>query len=102
MPRSAETSLKTLNILCSQGKTSATRLIFSSCCRPKTQIYVQFSYASESAVPSIPPAKSGDIFWCLLSLVGHKEECEAVDYLLMELHRMTVLDLTPNVEDSFK
>jgi hypothetical protein len=42
------------------------------------------------------------MFLCLLSLAGHKEDCEAVDYLLMELHRMTVLDLTANVEDSFK
>ena len=42
-------------------------------------------YASESAVPSIPPAKRGDI--CVFAqpaLVGHKEECEAVDCLDLE------------------
>ena len=38
----------------------------------------------------------------LLSLAGRKEVCEAVDYLLMEWHRMAVPDLPPNVEDSFK
>jgi hypothetical protein len=58
-------------------------------------------HCSDSAVPSIPPT-SVEMFLCLLSLAGHKEDCEAVDYLLMELHRMTVLDLTANVEDSFK